>query len=540
MSQFNNLQDLWNETDGKFNTEQLRAVLKRKEPLSSPYPFTHISELQILCNDDSPGPQNRVVLCMYALSGRYAASKNAETELDVALFMQRLEQDEHALNWIMHAELGDRWVAGNDQNLVDLVLSMSTLHKCALLCAVSSFGTSELMRLRFGQHLDGALRYLCDYVSQPRCQVIDSLPVNFELNHFNPTMLNGESGQPGRSTVILNASPINTLPRSVLHHIAFHGHSLEAVSAQTRVAIKRFALPTELCHELAYRWIKAFLKPKMNSAEFRNEIDRDTRGTVSFEDVFTTDWNCQYPALTAEFDDFTVVGAVFPGNHHLTRADALQMCRTFSKFIAYGDLGGLSNFMISQHMIDNRDFFEQAFISPEPSLLHNFSHSDGPYGREQVDAYLDHYHDIITGSYISRYSSYAASTAVMGERLLAYLDRLHNPAKDAESSEILYHHALAKLVALTLNRGQELGVFDLKELVLATFLKESGMTAGLGSRTGDPHYDRHLFERALCALPAELVPADVRLCCGVGLTGQELTEASEDQLARSLTLDMGL
>ncbi|AYG48165.1 hypothetical protein DV532_28265 (plasmid) [Pseudomonas sp. Leaf58] len=540
MNQFNNLQDLWNQTDGKFNSEQLRVTLKRKEPLSSPYPFTHISELQVLCGDDSPGPQNRVVLCMYALSARYAANKIAEAELDVALFMQRLEQDEHALNWILHAELGDRWVAGNDQNLVDLVLSMSTLHKCALLCAVTSFGESDLMRLRFGQHLDGALRYLCEYVSQPRCQAIDSLPVNFELNHFNPTMLNGEVGQPGRSTVILNASPVNTLPRSVLHQIAFHGHSLEAISAQTRATIQRFALPTELCHELAYRWLKEFLKPETNSAEFRNEIDRDTQGTVSFEDVFTTDWNCHYPTLTAEFDDFTVVGTVFPGNHRLNRADVLQMCKVFSKFIAYGDLGGLSNSMIAQHMIDNREFFEQAFIRPEPSLLHNFSHSDGAYGREQVDTYLDHYHDIITGSYISRYSSYAASIAVMGERLLAYLDRLHSPAKDAESSEHLYHHALAKLVAMTLKRGQELGVFDLKELVLSTFLTECGMTAGLSGRSGELHYDRHLFERALCALPAELVTPDVRLCCGVGLTGQELADASEDQLARSLTLDMGL
>jgi hypothetical protein len=535
MREFKNLHQLSSETDNAYSFKQLREVLRQVDvPLSSPYPFRNIEEVQTLDDDFESPLENRVISVFDEIGGSSKPDKDSQ-EINALMLLERLEHDEHALNWVAHAQFTDSYVAGNDSNLIDLVLRMPTHQKLAMICALSPFDEFTLVSMRYDRHLPEALLFICNYAAQPRCGTIDFLPVNFDLSAYATTLLNAHTGQPGSSSVLLNASPVNTLPKALLLRIAKRGN-LGKLSSKAIEAAKRFSLPTEICHEMAYFLLLAYVSYDSTSEEFRSSIIRDSEGVLEFEDIFTTEWNLEYPVLNAEFSDCDKLYRILPGNSQLDPVDLKAMVATFSKFISYGVIGGLSDDLVAQLMIDNKGFFSQTYESPGKSLLHNFSHSDGTYGREQVDAYIDTYQEIITGSYVSRYKSCAAHVAEMGERLLAYLSKLHSPV---ESSKDLYHHALAKILVLSLHHGKEHGVFDLKELTLSQFMKGSGITTSLTPKD-DTLYDLQLLKRALLALPPQMLTLDIKLCCGIRLSKQDLERASEGQAERSFMLDMSL
>lgn len=534
------LQELSLRTDNRFSYDEIRGVIRRQDiPLTSPYPYDKITDLQYVNGFESIGPENRVVTVYYSLINRFAIGKDPESEVTLALFMQRIENDPHALNWLVHSELCDRWLAGNDHNLIDLVLTLSAEHKLSLLYAISRLNRSELMQMRYGMHVDQAVQAVCDYASQSRCQFIDYLPVNFELSFFSTSLINSEIGAPGSSAVILNASPLNTLPRSLLYEIS-QQNNIDLVSDAAKDKAMGFKLPTELSHELSYSMIQEVFESSMTSSEFRSAIAKKTKGTVNFDDIYELEWNTDYPVITSEINDMYKVSDYFPQKNALSTEDNNQMIAVFSKYIAYGSIEGLGRPSCNSMFKENPRFDMDNFTSPGPSLLHNFSHLDAPFGREQIDAYIESYQDVISSGYTSRYASVAAHKPEMGERLLGYLHSMHQPSVNGEPSRSLYHYALAKLIALTLLRGKALYVFDPKHLSLSDFMKNTGLASSINDSETDSTYERHLLEIEIRALPAELRPLDVLLCCGIGASEEELAQASEIQLLRSLSQDLGM
>lgn len=541
------IEHLLNQQDGQYDYRHLMEILLSETyRLSTTYPFDSLEDVQGFSNYGITPPGRKAMQLFNNLVTRYhfrnRAQENGASEEIVSLF-EHFRSDEDTLNWLVHNTFCELWMAGNDQNLVDLVLSLSLAQKQALLLWSSTLTCLPALTSTYNGHLDSALRHICGYAEQQRCQVIDPMPVNFTLTDYN--QINSENGRPGYSTVVLNASPINSLPRALLHEIYSRSReALPPIEDATRQRIMRFTIPSELAIQQAENFLRYYLGSDSNSMEFRKSIREQSGGILAFEDLFTTSWNTLYPVSEFSFDVAYYLKVLAPGQSDLHPHDARVMSAAFSKYLAYASLSAYTPMTITKRLDDLKVFFDQAFIAPEPSLFHNFMHLQGVFGKEQVDRYLDEYEDEITGGYLSRFCSVRAHHGELGERLLSYLGSLHATAINAapeDASGQLHAHAMAKMVVLTLRRGQDLGVFDLKQLSLREFLKKSGLNRSDEVRFGeDLRHDTRLFAAAVATLPADLISTDVLLCCGLGLSPAALEHATESQRERSLMLDLGL
>lgn len=538
---------LQSQLDAKIDYRRLRKILLSGQfRLSTTYPFDNLEDVQGVANGGINPPGRKAMQLFNSLVTR-CHFRNNEQDQDaaeevVALF-EHFRGDEDTLNWLVHGTFCELWMAGNDKNLVDLVLSLSLEQKQALLLWSSTLPRLSALKALHSDHLDSAFRHLCGYAEQQRCQVIDPMPVNFTLTDYN--QINSENGRPGYSTVVLNASPVNTLPRALLHEM--HARNREAmlpIDDATRQRIMRFSIPTELAIKQAEEFVRYYLGSDINSMQFRKSIHHQSEGILAFEDLFTTSWNTFYPVSDFSFDVAYFLKVLAPGQSKLHPHDARVMSAAFSKHLAYASLSAYNPATITKRLDDLQVFFEQVFIAPEPSLFHNFMHLQGAFGKAQVDRYIEHYEDEITGGYLSRFCTAQAHPGELGERLLSYLGSLHatvNEVAPEDANGQLHAYAMAKMVVLTLHRGQALGVFDLKQLSLRDFLKKSGLNRSDEARFNeDLRHDTRKFTEAVAALPVPLLTTDVLLCCGLGLSPAALENATESQRERSLMLDLGM
>ncbi|KQN62283.1 hypothetical protein ASF02_08960 [Pseudomonas sp. Leaf58] len=538
---------LQNQQSGQYDYWKLAEILlSGTYRLTTTYPFESLEDVQGVTNFGITPPGREAMQLFNNLVTRYHFGKGMQ-ELDaaedvVALF-EHFRGDEDTLSWMVHNTFCELWMAGNDRNLVDLVLSLSLEQKQAVLLWSSTLPSLPALTSAYSGHLDSALKHICAYAEQPRCQAIDPLPVNFMLTDYNK--INSENGKPGYSTLVLNASPVNTLPRALLHEI--YSRNREAVlpiEDSTWQRIMRFTIPSELAIQQAENFVRYYIGSDTNSVEFRKNIRYQSGGILAFEDLFTTSWNTLYPVSEFSFDVAHYLKVLAPGQSGLHPHDARLMSAAFSRHLAYASLSAYTPVTITKSLENLKVFFEQAFIAPEPSLFHNFMHLQGPFGKAHVDRYIAQYEDEVTGGYLSRFCSVQAHPCELGERLLSYLGSLHATATDLPPEDAngqLHAYAMAKLVVLTLHRGQELGVFDLKQLSLREFLKKSGLNRSDEARFNqDLRHDTRKFTAAVAALPAPLLTTDVLLCCGLGLSPAALENATESQRERSLMLDLGM
>jgi hypothetical protein len=519
----------------------------RTTSLATRYPYETIEEVQGIIDETTKGPEDEIVSVFNKLRENFDETKSNDETMAMYLLLQRLEVEPNAVNWLTHAAFCEQHVAGNDQHLVDLIIGLPIISKISLVCAVGGLLRSPLLALRYGPYVDLALNEVSDACSRPGVDKIANMPVNFMLNFHNPSMLNAENGRPGYSTVILNASPINTLPRALLHTTCYIPTSKPFVTDETLQRIMRgFKAPTELVVNEACYLMDTLLTATSTSTMLREAIADRSKGTLTFEDLVDLEWNNQYPVITTQFSDIQCMSYLLDGKTVLDWPDIQQLSKAMSKIFAYATPDGIDNDFMAQLMIELKPCYDEDLIqSPDRLGLHNFSHYDGDFGVHEIDSYIKANHDIITGSYLSRYSSIAAHTPEMGERLLNYLSKLYS---GCDNPDHMYHYALVKMALLTLKRAEEFDVFDPKNITLYELVNESGMGSdgfreapwAKGKRREIFRYDPDLVAKVYEWMPESLKSADHKLFLGGSLAPAELEQATGSQQERSLINDLGI
>lgn len=541
------LKDLITLKPGYTMNDLVNLLVDRSTSLATRYPYETIEEVQGIIDETTKGPEDEIAYVFTKLMGNFSETTTTDETMAMYLLLQRLEVEPNAVNWLTHALFCEQHVAGNDQHLVDLVIGLPILSKIALICAGNGLLKSPLLALRYGPYADLALNEVSDACSRPGAEKINNMPVNFMLNFHNPSMLNAEDGRPGYSTVILNASPINTLPRALLH-LAFYIPSTRpfVTDATFQRIIQGFKAPTELVVNEAMYMMTHLLTQTATSETLRKGISIRTNGTLTFDDLVDLEWNNQYPVITTGFTDIEGMMCLLKGSSQVDAEDIDRLSKAFSKVFAYASPSDISNEYMAQLMFDLRPVYENDLIqSPDPLGFHNFSHHDGYFGSDEIDSYINAHHDIITGSYLSRYSSVAAHTPEMGERLLNYLSKLYSGCDNLDD---MYHYALVKMALLTLKRAEELDVFDPKNITLYDLVNESGMGSGgfreapwaKGKVREVLRYDPVLVAKVYEWMPESLKSPDHKLFLGMSLPPAELEQATGAQQERSLINDLGI
>jgi hypothetical protein len=531
-----------------YTLDHLAALLvDRSTSLASRYPYETIEQVQGIVDETTKGPEDDIVAVFTRLLVDFSDTTSNDGTMAMFLMLQRLEDEPQAVNWLTHAAFCELHVAGNDQHLVDLIIGLPILSKISLICAANSLLRSPLLALRYGPYVDLALNEVSDACSQPGADQIASMPVNFMLNFHNPSMLNAENGRPGYSTVILNASPITTLPRALLH-VAFYIPTTRpfVTEATFQRIMREFKAPTELVVSEASYVMTHLLTQTSTSETLRKGILIRTQGTLTFDDLVDLEWNNHYPVITSSFNDIEGMNCLLEGNSQVEPQDIDRLSKALSKIFAYASPSGISNEYMTQLMFDISPVYRENLVqSPDPFEFHNFSHHDGYFGSDEIDSYIKANHDIITGSYLSRYSSCAAHTPEMGERLLNYLSKLYSGCDNCDD---MYHYALVMMALLTLKRAEEFDVFDTKNIMLSDLVHKSGMgwdgfremPWAKGKVRENQRYCPNLVAKVYDWMPDSLKSTENKLFLGVSLAPAELDQATGSQQERSLINDLGI
>jgi len=207
--------------------------------LGAAYPFDTLSEVQ---HPNGNSARIRGIKTAYVRAG----SSDPDNALTLIHSMfHRLERDEQALNWALHFELTQAcYLAGNDLNVINLVKSLPSASKLALVLLLGGLKPAPALHRAYQAHLDTAISQICDLCSKPEARSFQILPTDTSLL----AMINSTTGDPAISAISHNASALHTLPKTLLIK-ARQGTGWSALHAGTRTLAAQF--PMAAAHQLA-------------------------------------------------------------------------------------------------------------------------------------------------------------------------------------------------------------------------------------------------------------------------------------------------
>ncbi|WP_122531272.1 hypothetical protein [Pseudomonas viridiflava] len=502
-------------------------LMKHRGPLTEPFAPEQIALLSGMGNlEDILEVQTPLAL------KRSASDDFSEIEKGQlsAILLYRLEQDEDALNWCLHGVLCEMHVAGNDAYLFDLIRELSVAEKLSFCAAQASFwGCEDIKRLHMPV-LNNALtsiRELCKGYSE-----IEWLPTNENLLQTPADNTIASTGKMGVSAVHLEASPLNTLPRTVLAHLSCHLDPDDR--ARHAQAMKNLPIASTL-------WIKTVWAmgrgvqdqiEKMQSDDAEFDLDGLAReasaGVADWRALADHSWNTFYPSTWIDQEDVRVSANLLELAAHVDPEvfDEIRSAVAMVYHVSDIDRGYASGFPESDKIVKRiqdcpvEGVGKMMFMSDEIDPL------------ELIDKHLDAHKDLIASSLISRSFSPCYSPPKAGIDLLAIINHT-----DPDKQTGLHCHAIVSIQLLTLKFLRD---NEPEQDVLKVMGMVRTLLCAAHDTIDDPWPSAASLEDAYRRMPDHLQGPEARLSLGLSLTREQLQAAGHTLRASSFNIDLGL
>lgn len=513
------LTDAWNTSI----TELIENLDDDAVEVATLFPFENIKQVQNYGLND-PGLNRSICgACGRALTG---ANSDLQSHL-VKSLLARLSRDENALNWVFHVEIRNCNVAGNDENVIDLVKSMPSTFKLAITVALSGLREMGKAGKDYLAHIDAAMNYLIDFCSQPDA-------ANFRILPTDPILLGtpfSVRGNPGNNAISHNASTISTLPKTILIKLAEHEEFFSALQSQTIASARRFPMAARLQATILSELAMEFDLDIRKSIE--RQLFRNYRFSLTYDDLVQTPGPVVGGFLRldrANFARFQVISR--PGLGWPDENDRLALMYLVGHLYAMANLNQLGVAGMDSHDVALSHFCSELSKTPGIPALNNFeARFFSPIDIPMIDRHLDEYSETMIP---------ACAYQFFGEELShneshSFLLRL---ARNSSSipSNILYEYGLTRLALEAQKYLKEHLSVSGEDLNFDYFCYKIGLDA----LPCEEHYQISRKKEVFNLLPSHLRTIENRVFLGLDLDHDELENASEAVRERAFVRDLGL
>lgn len=340
--------------------------------------------------------------------------------------IENLRQDEHALNWCFREMLKIEAVATSDLNLISMIRWMNPTQKLALLCAYFDFWNLECLTKVYQSELVPALLAVAEYCRRKECSFIEWMPSNKYFTSRSLRFSLCSSGNPGFSTVVLEASPLNTIARTLLcnhahlmtvDEVKFLRHSLSDLPISPDQAIYTLIKMVDISKENDFR--KSNIYGILDSLSLRA-----SGGTIFWADINGLNWSSYYPTHAFFEKNLVDLESLLKSELELTDVEKHEFLRIFANIYHYAKVssyylkGELSIGEDTEHLIKSFPFCGAGRLM--------FAEKGANY-IDIIDKYFSNYGELIASSIICKFIDSEYSTPIFVRNLLGILYRSAPP-----------------------------------------------------------------------------------------------------------------
>lgn len=448
------------------------------------------------------------------------------------VLMYRLKKDEDALNWCVHQLLCEHHVAGSDAYLFDLIREIPVAQKLALCAATCSYWGSEELKSLHAPGLTGLIGTIATFCESTNTTKIEWLPTNENLLQTPPDATIASNGKLGISAVQLEASPLCTLPKSLL--IQFHDSFDTKTHADFVKKYEHWPIASQLWLQLLFKMGSSVLNDIQVDGQDEPEFCLDglarvaSGGMVQWKDLASHEWNGYYPSSWIDHDDVATTSALLNLRPDVDDEIFDQIRNVIARLYHLSDIddayaGGFPDSLRIVRQIEDcpvEGVGKLMFVGTDRDPL------------EIIDKHLDAHQDLISSSLISRSFSECYSFPKAGIDLLSIINHT-----DPDKHTGLYAHAIVKMQLQTLkflreNEPQE--EFMSVMSCVRTILSNAHATIE-NSWPSAP-----ALEQAYRGMPPHLQGPEARLSLGLPLTREQMKTADDKLRTSSFNIDLGL
>lgn len=380
-------------------------------------------KMEAFCGMRTPSGEDIYVTAFHILD----LLKTSKTEESIAHevvkpTIENLRHDEHALNWCIREMLKHEAVATSDLNLISMIRWMKPIHKLALLCAYFDFWNLEFLIKLYQSELAPALQAVAVYCRREECSFIDWMPSNnyFTSRSFRFSLCS--SGNPGFSTVVLEASPLKTIARTLLANYAY-------LMTTEEVKLLRDSLSDLPISPDQAMWTLIQMVDISKDNGFRKGhgysiLDslslRASGGTILWTDIKSLSWNSYYPTHAFFEKNLVDIASLLESKLELTDIERNEFARVFSIIYHYAKV---SPYYLKGELSIGED--TQQLIRSFPAYGAGrlmFSGKEVNY-IDVIDKYFSDYGELIASSIICKFLDSEYSTPIFIKDLLGILYR---------------------------------------------------------------------------------------------------------------------
>jgi len=445
--------------------------------------------------------------------------------------MHRLRFDEDALNWCVHDLFCDRHVAGNDAYLFDLILEIPIPEKLAVCAAACDFWGSENIQALHMPALDELIDTIALFCQANEIDRIEWLPTNENLlqNPADATLCS--IGKLGASAVQLEASPVNTLPKSLLiEYSRFFEEDERVANADYYSA---WPLASQLWLKLIYSLGSKVRESLGEADEAKQDFDLDSLckkvsgGMTKWAGLVNHRWNGYYPSSWIDQQDVTTSAGLLELRPHVDDDRFDEMREVIARVYHISDIdsayaGGMPDAARLVKMIED---------CPVEGVGKLMFMGDSRDPIEIIDKHLVDHDHLIASSLISRSLSPAYSHPKAGIDLLSIINH-----SDPGRHTGLYDHAIVRIQLQTLKflREHEPSQDFLKVMSCVRVILCSTHTID------EPWPSAPALEVTYQGMPEHLKGPEARLSLGLPLTKEQMQAADQKLRDSSFNIDLGL
>lgn len=506
-------------------------VSRHEGPLTEPFEPEAIDYFKGIVGMDDPYPNicSRVPFELIRLN-QFSEQENGQL---CGLYMQRLRHDSAALNWCVHDMLCNHSIAGNDAHLFNLICKLDADQKLALVAAEYQFWELESLKDIHVPHLIAALKSIKNFCQQPEMNCIEWLATNEQILQSPGDKTLCSSGNIGTSGVVLEASPISTLPRSLIY--AYSGILTKGEVFKLSSEMEELPIASDMWLKVVYKVAGLVRDLSYENALGAEPINLDwlsleaSGAVITWTDIAQHSWNGFYPTTAIDHVDMTTFLKLLKLKPFIASSDYASVVQVLAQVYHHSEIDGA--YASGFHDLDKDDF---------ALLTTATAHGVGKLMFEQsgidcqavIDRYLEDNEQLIASSLTCRALSPSYSFPKPGMDLLCIINH-----KDPQKKTGHYAHAVVKIHLMALRFIKEQCPED-DVLILLGKCRE--LLCHANTSIDKPWPMPAELEKAYAAMPERLKSPDARLALGLPLTKKQLQQANPELRERSFSIDLGL
>jgi len=446
------------------------------------------------------------------------------------LLMYRLKHDGDALNWCVHQLLCEYHVAGSDAYLFDLIREIPVTQKLALCAASCSYWGSEELKSLHVPGLTGLIGTIAKFCQSNNTTKIEWLPTNEILLQTDATI--GSNGKIGISAVQLEASPLCTLPKSLL--IQFHDSFDTNTHAEFVKKYELWPIASQLWLHLLFKMGTSVLNDIKVDGQDDPEFCLDSLakvasgGMVQWKDLADHEWNGYYPSTWIDQDDVARAAGLLNLRPDVDDEIFDQIRSVIARLYHISDIddayaGGLPESQRIVRLVEDcptEGVGKLMFVGTDRDPL------------EIIDRHLDAHQNLISSSLISRTFSECYSFPKAGINLLSIINH-----SDPDKRTGLYAHAIVKMQLQTLKFLRE---NEPQEEFMSVMNCVRTILSNAHSTIENAWPSAPALEQAYLGMPPHLQGPEARLSLGLPLTREQMKTADDKLRTSSFNIDLGL